>query len=69
MFKVHDSLLSALRTPIKKTIVSFLLLVQLKITSNLILAQFVSLWVFLLSAIYGKLGFNVTSATLSQSGD
>ena len=48
---------------------SFLSLVQLKITSNLILAQFVSLWVFLILAIYGKLGFNVTSAILSKGGD
>ena len=37
MFKVHDSLLSALRTPNGKTIVRILIIVQLKITSKLIL--------------------------------
>ena len=34
MFKVHDSLLSALRTPNGKTIVRILIIVQLKITLN-----------------------------------
>ena len=37
MFKVHDSLLSALRTPNRKTIIRILIIVQLKITSKLIL--------------------------------
>ena len=56
MFKVHDSLLSALRTPIGKTIIRILILVQLKITSKLIL-EYVNFFLFLIVGDLLEAGF------------
>ena len=56
MFKVHDSLLSALRTPNGKTIVRILIIVQLKITSKLIL-EYVNFFLFLIVGDLLEAGF------------
>lgn len=57
MFKVHDSLLSALRTPNGKTIIRILILVQLKITSKLILEYVNFSCVFLIVGDLLEAGF------------
>ena len=56
MFKVHDSLLSALRTPNRKTIIRILIIVQLKITSKLIL-EYVNFFLFLIVGDLLEAGF------------
>ena len=68
MFKVHDSLLSALRTPNRKTIIRILIIVQLKITSKLIL-EYVNFFLFLIVGDLLEAGFKFYGRHIILSRD